>query len=172
MSRLYENDEIRKEAERLIRDETDGRVNQLADFALSGKAYGLHEDFETFQEAMTMLDYDQAALDWLDELKGDKDELAEYLENSEMTEQELDTWVFEDSEQVCQDEDLDPDIIEIYEFWSVSLWLARHLAEQGHATADLLDFKVWGRPTTGQTASMDYVILKIAESIVEGRKNG
>jgi len=61
---------------------------------------------------------------------------------------------------------------EIYEYWAVSSWFGRKLAEKGEAVADVLDFTVWGRCTTGQAILLDGVVCSIAEDmeILEGQK--
>jgi len=52
---------------------------------------------------------------------------------------------------------------EIYEFWSVSGWIADRLEAKGEIIFDYLDFIVWGRQCTGQAIYMDEVIQDIAE---------
>lgn len=65
------------------------------------------------------------------------------------------------------DHDLDPDDIEVYEHWAVSDWLERRLAEKGEITGKIAGLTLWGRCTTGQMISMDYVIQQIhAELLV------
>jgi hypothetical protein len=54
------------------------------------------------------------------------------------------------------------EIPEIFEYWLVSEWLAKKLADAGEAV--ILDFygrSVWGRCTTGQACYMDHVIAEI-----------
>jgi hypothetical protein len=51
---------------------------------------------------------------------------------------------------------------EIYEYWAVSSWLARKLAEAGEAVhTDVCGHNIWGRCTTGQAISMDHVIREM-----------
>jgi len=52
---------------------------------------------------------------------------------------------------------------EIYEWWSVSDWLADKPESWNEIVLDYLDFKVWGRQTTGQAIILDSVIQEIAE---------
>lgn len=71
-------------------------------------------------------------------------------------------------QQYCEDENLDPYQIEIYEHWIVSKHLAEKLAEKGEKVD--LDFDgliIWGRPTTGQAISIDHVICKIYDETME-----
>jgi hypothetical protein len=62
---------------------------------------------------------------------------------------------------------------EVYEHWAVTRWFAEKLKQHGETTGDLFDFHVWGRCTTGQSISMDCVILEIAAEmeILDGQKN-
>jgi len=53
---------------------------------------------------------------------------------------------------------------EICEFWSVSDWLYDRLKEKGEIVFECLDFKVWGRKTTGQAIALDSVIQDIAKT--------
>jgi len=52
---------------------------------------------------------------------------------------------------------------EIFEWWSVSDWLADKLENRNEIVFEYLDFKVWGRQTTGQAIKLDKVIQEIAE---------
>jgi hypothetical protein len=69
------------------------------------------------------------------------------------------------SKDFCEEFRIDPDQIEVYEHWIVSSWLQRKLAEKGHATGEVLGLTIWGRPTTGQSISMDSVMLEIANDL-------
>jgi hypothetical protein len=56
-----------------------------------------------------------------------------------------------------------PDGSEVYEHWIVSTYLAGKLREHGETVVDdVAGLTVWGRCTTGQAISMDYVIQQIA----------
>jgi hypothetical protein len=57
------------------------------------------------------------------------------------------------------------DPIEALEFWAVSSYFAEKLAEQGEMVAEVLDFHVWGRATSGQQIAADDVIGRIAEEM-------
>lgn len=52
---------------------------------------------------------------------------------------------------------------EIYEYWSVSEWLADKLEGRDEVIFEMLDFIVWGRQCTGQAIKLDCVIQDIAE---------
>jgi len=76
-----------------------------------------------------------------------------------------------DYENFANDNNLDYDYFEAYEFWSVTPFLARKLSERGEAIEDIMGFTVWGRGTTGQAILLDHVISLIAEDmeILEGQ---
>jgi len=62
---------------------------------------------------------------------------------------------------------------EVFEWWVVSSWLLEKLKEQGEPILDNDFGEWWGRCTTGQAISLDYVISKIAfdMEILEGQAN-
>lgn len=66
------------------------------------------------------------------------------------------------AEDACNDWDIEPHEIEVYEHWAVSSWLADKLEAKGErvdrAFAGLI---VWARTTTGQAISIDSVIERI-----------
>jgi len=61
---------------------------------------------------------------------------------------------------------------EIYEWWAVSSFLGKKLADRGHCTIDGPCVHYWGRRTTGQAILLDGVISDICEEmeILEGQK--
>jgi len=60
----------------------------------------------------------------------------------------------------------DEDVVEALEHWIVSDWLADKLSGQGEMiTKDFMGMTIWGRTTSGQAISMDYVIEKITEEL-------
>ena len=70
-------------------------------------------------------------------------------------------------------DDVDPEPREVFEHWIVTSWFAGKLAEHGEVTGELFDFHIWGRGTTGQSISMDWIIHEIASEmeILVGQKN-
>ena len=68
-------------------------------------------------------------------------------------------------QQVGEEYNLDADQTEVYEHWIVSNWLARRLEEKGRITGEFAGLTIWGRSTTGQMISMDYVIQQIAAEL-------
>ena len=70
------------------------------------------------------------------------------------------------SGKYIQNDEGEEEYIEAYEYWAVSSWFAHKLEEQGEIIEkDFYGLYVWGRTTTGQAISMDYVIRKIIEDI-------
>jgi len=61
------------------------------------------------------------------------------------------------------EEDSEPQ--ECLEYWIVSEWFGDQLRSHGETIADVLDFTIWGRTTSGQAISCDSVIKDIAESM-------
>ncbi|MBA3723501.1 MAG: hypothetical protein H0W89_01245 [Candidatus Levybacteria bacterium] len=56
---------------------------------------------------------------------------------------------------------------DIYEWWLVSPWFSKRLLMEGEPILDN-DYGIWwGRCTTGQATSMDYVIQKIYDDIMQ-----
>ena len=64
----------------------------------------------------------------------------------------------------------DGDFKEVYEWWDVSGWLCDKL--QGYGEVVIPHMGYWGRQTTGQSISLDYVISKICYNmeILEGQE--
>lgn len=58
------------------------------------------------------------------------------------------------------------DYDEVLEWWLISPFLARYLAESGEVVVSDYGCHWWGRQTSGQAIYMDYVIQKIAEGLV------
>jgi hypothetical protein len=62
---------------------------------------------------------------------------------------------------------------EIYEWWAVSIWFGKKLAEKGCAVIESYGKSYWGRCTTGQSISLDGCIVSIAKDmkILDGMEN-
>lgn len=63
------------------------------------------------------------------------------------------------------DHELEPDDIEALEHWAVSSWLAGKLAGKGEIVGEIAGLHVWGRATSGQSISIDYVITQIHKDL-------
>lgn len=69
-------------------------------------------------------------------------------------------------EACCEENDIEPHEIEVFEHWAVSQWLGDMLQAKGERVDD--DFAglvVWARTTTGQAISMDAVIQEITREL-------
>lgn len=71
----------------------------------------------------------------------------------------------DDYPAVCNDYGLEPEYLDIYEHWLVTGWLADKLQARGEVVEEYLGLTIWGRATTGQAISMDYVIQDIAKEL-------
>ena len=69
-----------------------------------------------------------------------------------------------------EDDGGDPELIEALEFWIVQDWFGDELKKRDEiVNEDFLGFCIWGRTTSGQAISMDYVVQDILKDIVETR---
>lgn len=105
------------------------------------------------------------------------DEDAEELDaGGHLTDEELRQLLIDncsDWKDFCEQENIEPHDIDVYEHWAVTGWFMKRLAEHGEVTGDLLDFNVWGRSCTGQAIKLDHVIQSIAAEmqILDGQAN-
>lgn len=70
--------------------------------------------------------------------------------------EEADSW-----KDACEKDRLEPDYIEVYEYWLCEDYFARLLAEQGEQVIQFADMTIWCRTTTGQAICLDEVIRRI-----------
>ena len=63
----------------------------------------------------------------------------------------------------------DPEIIEVFEHYFVSDWLARKLADiEAPVSMDVLGcYNIWGRTETGQSLTMDSALNAVAEMLMK-----
>lgn len=61
---------------------------------------------------------------------------------------------------------------EVYEWWFITEYLAKKLEDKGEIVNYYFNTPLWGRRTTGQAISLDFVTSKICEEmeILEGQK--
>lgn len=77
------------------------------------------------------------------------------------------------AEQVCESQCIEAYQWEVYEYWSVSSCLAHRLILEGeHVDRDFAGLEVWARTTTGQSATLDGVIIKIFRELTTARAGG
>ena len=64
-------------------------------------------------------------------------------------------------ENPYEDDGGEPELVEALEHWIVADWFAQDLKERGELVGDMLGMTVWGRQTSGQAISMDYVVQDV-----------
>lgn len=72
---------------------------------------------------------------------------------------------FDDWKGFCDEHNIDPEYIDVYEHWAVDPWFGARLKERGEVVGDFGNLTVWGRCTTGQSISMDYVVCAIYDEL-------
>jgi len=104
------------------------------------------------------------------DLFDDEDEAIEAARESviDTIREEVKALITNDSEyrEVAEYFGLDPYTWEIYEHWVVDRYFAkRELETRGHVVFDFGGMTIWGRPTTGQSISLDGVIRDIVREL-------
>lgn len=171
---LYANTEIREHAEHIVKNEVlacaSSMVSTILQASDTWRALEIDED-DAYRLA-ECLDFDEPAAQHIADM--DSDDLRDYLESRDVETAEdapiedlrrlaLAELAEHGARDFCDEFSIEPDRMEVYEHWIVSNWLANRLEAAGHPIArDFLGFTIWGRPTTGQSISMDSVILEIA----------
>lgn len=75
---------------------------------------------------------------------------------------------YDSAQEVCEENDIEPYVREVYENWVVTDWLADKLINYGEKVQkDFAGLCVWARTTSGQMISMDVVIQKIYEDLMK-----
>ena len=69
-----------------------------------------------------------------------------------------------------EEDGAEPTYMEALEFWLVQDWFADALEKEGELVGEVAGLRIWGRTTSGQAISMDYVVQDILKEIVENRK--
>lgn len=91
-----------------------------------------------------------------------------YRHDPEGCDDEDTTGIFADSWQdACEIDQLDVDYLEAYEHYVVSPFLAAELKAEGEIVGEFAGLTIWGRCTTGQMISMDYIIQKVFKQVME-----
>ena len=93
--------------------------------------------------------------------------------NEENDEEPNETSDVETWPELCEEQNIEPYDVEVFEHWAVTNWFAGKLKSHGEIVGELFDFTIWGRCTTGQAISMDGIIREIANEmeILVGQKN-
>ena len=118
-------------------------------------------------------DYEQAARDYVDGIN-DLDELKELCQGIDLDVDDYgrvsnvrdalleEIGAYDNWQSFCDDQNIEPHALEIYEHWQVSNWLAGQLQEMGYPVdGDFAGLTVWGRATTGQAIHMDDCMKEI-----------
>ena len=165
-------DNIQQRAEKIVRNEVKCCVTQLVE-TLAGdpKQDKVGPLFNLSSKAIELTcpipDYEDAAIQNGAEYDPDKDVVYNGVGGDHPERSEWYTF-----EGYCKDNGIDPmddDIyLKPYEYWTVSLWLARELRDKGEKVdMNFAGLCVWARTTTGQAIHMDDVILLIAQDLSE-----
>ncbi len=183
MSRLYENDEIREHAEKMVRNNVLLNVSSLicnlhghenAGDALSideSEFYDLvQKDVTTYKttDGKEFFDSDKA-----EEHASDLTEVESVFEKGIAKNKTSDGSVFvskEDAELHASDLDAieeETETFEACEHWVVDRGLAERLEARGEIVQDTCIGHIWGRGASGQGIAMDGVILEIARDALD-----
>ena len=135
------------------------------------------EDYDTMLGWYQQDDWDEPVSYYISSL--DRDEVVTYLEgrsiqcNDDEDVATLREAMLEDirSENALQDyaneNNLDPHVTEVYEHWLCESRFAEQLKEAGEIVFEFENMTIWGRTTTGQSISMDYVIEHMVKELDE-----
>jgi hypothetical protein len=112
-------------------------------------------------------DYEGAARDegWVgpDEYEGEPTTQEVYTDKTDGM-----TWCCPDWQELCEEFNIEPYETEVLEHWLVSDWLADKLIAKGETVVkDYMGLTIWGRTTSGQAISLDYVIQQIYQELVK-----
>lgn len=112
----------------------------------------------------------QTFIENFDRLINESQELLDNEEISEAT-HERNVKLIEEARQDFEDNTIDNEQQEIFEYWKVSDYLAEKLTEKGACIIE--SESIWGRTTTGQAILLDYVISQICAEmeILQGQAN-
>ena len=142
-------------------------VSTLASAAYTGESSAEGTDLQSLAEqafdlASSVPDYESAAREegWAGP---DKDEFGATCFRNATDGQ---TWAARDWQALCEDPYIEPLYREVYEHWIVSDWLAEMLEERGEKVDhDFAGLTIWARTTTGQSISIDSVIVDICAAL-------
>lgn len=103
----------------------------------------------------------------IEELEEDLEKTEEQLQEVEEDSQEwysLQDNIYEIEEELEELKNSDTEPQEILEWWEITNWLYEKLKENSEPVLSTDFGYYWGRTTTGQVISMDYIINKIANN--------
>jgi hypothetical protein len=149
------NLEIHEKANNLVRNEVYANLSHLVE-AMASKG-----DDDAIELMCGVLDYESAAEEASWSYEGD---VWRNMQCDDARELEYD-----DAQELCVAEGIEPHEREVFEHWSVSSWLANQLEKHGEKVVrDWYGHHVWARTTTGQSISIDGVIESIVSAMARG----
>lgn len=148
--------------ERILRQLVDREVIHIASSLIEHLRAnpGEYED-ELFQLSERHCDHTTR----IDELDNLIDELETLIDTSEPEEAVAYQSSIDELQRERDQLEEDSEPQECLEFWIVSSWFGDKLREHGETVADVLDFTIWGRCTSGQSITADEVIRSIASEM-------
>lgn len=161
---LYQRDDWEEVGREFIASDAD--LNQLEEIA---------DNFGYWSDVLEQIGYENHV-----EVKEAYDEIPNELEDW-LGEAESGKWaqlriavrdLVDDWEWVGHEYNLDPEVVEAYEHWLVSSWLADKLAARGEIIGEFAGLTIWGRTTSGQSIYMDGVIQEIVAEVYKEEWNG
>lgn len=112
--------------------------------------------------ASPVLDYEEAAIE-----AGWSNYKDEFGANCYRDSTDGQTYACANWQELCEAFNIEPYQSEVYEFWAVSDFFGRKLEEAGEKVDfDFYNLVIWARTTTGQSITMDGVIVGIAADIL------
>lgn len=121
----------------------------------------LDDSSDSIRDLLSMPDYETMAYEagW----RRSDGQIIKHKEGTDNEWESVESW-----KEACELEDLDYSYSEAYEHWIVTEWLAEKLREKGEMAGDIAGLTIWGRTTTGQAISMDWVICEIFKELMGG----
>lgn len=134
---------------------TQDRMNKEINGCISCLVDDLAKDQNYTDELLPVLTKE----DWVSAAVENKDSDPElYSEFRESIENDFDE---ADAREYCERCDIDPEFNEALEHWLVSSWLYDKLETRGEMVTEFKGLRIWGRTTSGQSISIDSVIVDI-----------
>jgi hypothetical protein len=133
------------------------RIAEYQDFEYSSSDHILSLNIDELWEVIEDYDLDLAALEERENNKIDcisQEAIAAYVMG------------IIDLDQYGQDNDLDPEYEQAYEFWSVSDHFIAMLQDSEQCSSDILGLSVWARYCTGQSICLDCTIQEAAFKVL------
>jgi len=166
-------------ASQWIKDNVYCNVNQVMELL---SCCDTQEDYETYLSIAEYQDFEYASTDHINDLSIEEllELIEEYnldlvtLEENEgnslscITHQAMTNYIINNInlEQYGQDNNLEPEYQQAYEFWNVSDHFVSMLQDTEQCSNDILGLSVWARYCTGQSICLDTAIQKAAFKVL------